>query len=212
MLWERLAPPWQACIEEAWAAYRAGSLPIGAAITDRSGRILARGRNRIFETDAEGHLLRGHRLAHAEMNALIALDWAGVHPHDCILYTTTEPCPLCAGAVRMMRLREVRYAARDGAAGSVNLLQANDYMRRGAVTVVGPHDATLEVVLAALLVEFALRQGDWNNITWAERLARDLPEGTWLGQALHASGELREWADAGASAAATIDRLAARLA
>ena len=210
MHWERLAPSWKACIEEAWTAYRAGSLPIGAAITDRQGRILARGRNRIFETDAEGHVLRGHRLAHAEINALIALDWTGVHPHDCILYTTTEPCPLCAGAVRMTRLREVHYASRDGAAGSVDLLQANDYMRQGAVTVVGPEDATLEVVLVALLVEFALWQGNWSNVTWAERLTRDVPAGAQLGQALHASGELRVLAAEGAPAEVVVNALAAR--
>ena len=72
--WESLAAPWQCCLEEAWAAYGAGSIPIGAAITDQQGRILARGRNRIFEETAPGKLLCGHRLAHAEMNALIALD------------------------------------------------------------------------------------------------------------------------------------------
>lgn len=29
-LWRDLAPPWQVCLEQSWAAYRAGSLPIGA--------------------------------------------------------------------------------------------------------------------------------------------------------------------------------------
>lgn len=210
MLWERLAAPWHACIEEAWAAYRAGSLPIGAAITDQRGRILARGRNRIHEMDAEGHLLRGHRLAHAEMNALIALDWSDVHPRDCILYTTTQPCPLCTGAVRMTRLRELHYASRDGAAGSVDLLESNDFMRRGAVRVFGPEDALLEAALVAMLVEFALRQGDENTPTWVERLARDVPAGARLGAALHASGELRAWVHEGAPAAFVTDALAAR--
>lgn len=211
MLWEELAPPWRACIEEAWTAYHAGSLPIGAAITDTTGRILARGRNRIFETDAEGQILRGHRLAHAEMNALVALDWTGIHPHDCILYTTTEPCPLCTGAVRMMRLRELRYASRDGAAGSVDLLEANAYMRRGEVRVVRPENARLEAVLAAMLVEFALHQNDENTTSWAEHLARDVPAGTRLGRELHASGELREWSAGGSLALDVVNRLGSRV-
>lgn len=207
MLWEELAAPWCACVEEAWMAYRAGSLPIGAAITDQQGRILARGRNRIFETDAEGQLLRGHRLAHAEMNALIALDWTDIHPHDCILYTTTEPCPLCTGAVRMMRLRELGYAAREGAAGSVDLLEANAYMRRGEVRVVGPENARLEFVLVAMLVEFALHQDDENTPSWVERLARDVPAGARLGRTLHESGELRKWGADGAPASDVVNRL-----
>ena len=36
-LWERLSGPWQACVELAWEAYRAGSLPIGAVVAARHG-------------------------------------------------------------------------------------------------------------------------------------------------------------------------------
>jgi tRNA(adenine34) deaminase len=75
---DTLTVPWHVCLDEAWEAYCHGSLPIGAAITDRQGHLLARGRNRICEDEAEGKLLSGHRLAHAEVNALIALDWAVV--------------------------------------------------------------------------------------------------------------------------------------
>src|SRR4051794_12741046 len=98
VLWETLTPPWQACLEEAWAAYYAGSVPIGAVITDTAGQILARGRNRMGEQDAQGNTLYGHRLAHAEVNALLALDHTAVDPAACVLYSTTEPCPLCTGA------------------------------------------------------------------------------------------------------------------
>ena len=48
MMWQSLSQPWRACLEEAWTAYRAGSVPIGAAITDGAGRVVARGRNRIY--------------------------------------------------------------------------------------------------------------------------------------------------------------------
>jgi tRNA(adenine34) deaminase len=74
-MWSTLALPWQVCIEQAWQAYCAGSIPIGACVTGSDGRVLARGRNRIFDdvSDATPHLSMT-RLAHAEVNALLALD------------------------------------------------------------------------------------------------------------------------------------------
>ena len=65
-LWTELTTPWQAAFEQAWKAYRAGSLPMGAVVVGRNGRIVGRGRNRIFETTAEvpeTQLLLGNRLA-----------------------------------------------------------------------------------------------------------------------------------------------------
>jgi tRNA(Arg) A34 adenosine deaminase TadA len=135
-LWADLAVRWQACLEQAWAAYRAGSLPIGAIVVDRAGQIVGRGRNRIFEVDAEtpeARCLSGHRLAHAEVNALISVDHATVNIKECALYTTLEPCALCVGAIRMLALKDVRYAASDPAAGSLSLLEATEFMRRGQV-------------------------------------------------------------------------------
>jgi len=94
VLWERLARPWQCCLEEAWLAYCSGSTPIGAAIADATGYIIARGRNRIYDAVGEGTHLHGHDLAHAEVNALVTLDYADLDRQTCALYTTTEPCPL----------------------------------------------------------------------------------------------------------------------
>jgi len=37
MFWETLAEPWQGCLAEAWTAYCAGSLPIGAVVTEADG-------------------------------------------------------------------------------------------------------------------------------------------------------------------------------
>jgi tRNA(adenine34) deaminase len=210
-MWEDLTAPWRVCGEQAWEAYCHGSLPIGAAITDGEGRILARGRNRIYEAEAAGKFLCGSRLAHAEMNALIALDWAAVHPHACVLFTTTEPCALCTGAVRMTHLGEIRFASRDGAAGSTSLLDASPFMRRGEVRVHGPHDPRLEAVLVSMLAEFAFAEGDENSVSWCERLASTVPAGVALAHTLHTSGDLRAWRRAGWAASAVLDALAARL-
>ena len=209
-IWESLAPPWQCCLEEAWAAYCAGSLPIGAVVTDVSGRLLSRGRNRIFDTTAHKANLYGHRLAHAEMNALIALDHGNVDPEQCVLYTTTEPCPLCVGAIRMIGVRDVRYASRDSAAGSIELLTATPFMRRKEMRVVGPERADIEAVIVALNVEFKLHTDTapaWVLDTWEVTV----PAGVSLGRVLHKSGELRRMRDTATPIADVVDALAARL-
>src|SRR5215212_4445037 len=101
-LWTRLPVPWRACLELAWEAYQAGSLPIGAVVADAEGEVISRGRNRIHERSGEDGYLFGHKLAHAELNALVTLDNDAYDPAECTLYTTTEPCPLCEGALRRL--------------------------------------------------------------------------------------------------------------
>ena len=206
--WERLAAPWQCCLEEAWAAYGAGSIPIGAAITDQQGRILSRGRNRIFEQTAPGTLLCGHRLAHAEMNALIALDWQQAEPRSYVLYTTTEPCALCIGAIRMAGVGEVRYAARDAAAGSVALLDATPFMRRGGLRVVAPADPELEALIVALHVEFSAGSGHFARSPWVlDAWQGSVPRGVALGLDLARSGQIRRWRDERAPVAQVVTGL-----
>jgi hypothetical protein len=48
-MWEQLSQPWQVCLEEAWTAYCAGNIPIGAAITTADGIVAAAGHNRMNE-------------------------------------------------------------------------------------------------------------------------------------------------------------------
>ncbi len=211
MFWNRLAPPWQICLDEAWTAYCAGSLPIGAVITDVAGRVLARGRNRIYESTPSGPTLYGHRLAHAEVNALVALDYADLDPLDCVLYTTTEPCPLCTGAIRMVGIGAVHYASRDTAAGSIALLEATPFMRRRAIQVVGPTDPDLEAIIVALHTEVVLyppmARPAWLLEVWEEAV----PQGVALGRRLYATGELARMGADGAPTATVVNHLAARL-
>src|SRR5829696_7088208 len=99
-VWETLSEPWRACVELAWESYRSGSLPIGAVVVDARGRVLSCGRNRIHERSGPPGTVFGRKLAHAELNALLSLEGDEDTRAD-ILYTTTEPCPLCVGAARM---------------------------------------------------------------------------------------------------------------
>ena len=196
-LWAGLAEPWKVAFGQAWVAYCSGSLPIGAAVVDREGRVVGRGRNRIFESLTEPrdvHSLFGHRLAHAEVNALISLDHKANNVRECVLYTTLEPCALCVGAIRMIGLKEVRYAARDTSAASLALLEATEFMQRGGVKVQRPDDVELEALSIAMNIAAHL---------WLiERLVLQPPLDAWaaglpgfdLGRQLHGSGELRRLA------------------
>jgi tRNA(adenine34) deaminase len=79
-------------LELAAVADSEGDMGVGALIV-RNGEIVGRGRNRIRT--------RRDPLAHAETDAIadacraLGLDTL----KDCTLYTTMEPCPMCAGAL-----------------------------------------------------------------------------------------------------------------
>jgi tRNA(adenine34) deaminase len=213
--WDTLSPPWQAALEQAWEAYRAGSLPIGAVVTTSEGHILARSRNRRFESSGPPGQLFGHRLAHAEINAYLALDHVQVDPRTCTLYTTLEPCPLCIGAIRMGSIGELRYAARDATSGSAELLVATPAMRYWSVRVVEPRDPALEVALVAMMVEATLRRLPDSNVQkWLlDAWEAAIPEAAALGRSLFASDDLLRLSDEGISApllmGILVDRLAA---
>jgi tRNA(Arg) A34 adenosine deaminase TadA len=211
MIWRSLSPVWRVCLEEAWAAYCAGSIPIGAAVTDGGGRIVARGRNRMIESSGPDGQLFGNRMAHAEMNALLALGACeDADPRACALYTTMEPCPMCIGAIRMHLVGKVCYAARDPVAGSAALAAATPFMQRGEIEIVGPERDDLESVLQAMQAEFLLRRGT----DWAERAEAAGPAhvpGVRLGRRLFASGELVRLRAKGAVVKEVMETLVNRL-
>jgi tRNA(adenine34) deaminase len=95
--WRELEPAWRAAFELAWEAFGAGTIPVGAVVTDADGTVLARGRNRITESSAPDGQIFGSRVAHAEINALVQLGM-GRRYLDCRLWTTLEPCAQCIGA------------------------------------------------------------------------------------------------------------------
>ena len=102
-------------LAEARLAAGAGELPVGCVIA-RDGEIIARAHNEC-ET-------RQDATAHAELLAIrqasaAAGDW---RLNRCTLYTTLEPCPMCAGAIVQGRVGRLVYGAADpgqGCAGSL---------------------------------------------------------------------------------------------
>ena len=190
-MWESLSEPWRASIDQAWESYCAGSLPIGAVLTDSEGRILAAGRSRREENSGPPGAIFGHKLAHAEINALLALDLRRHDPRRCVLYTTTEPCPLCAGALRMSNVGRFHYASREPWAGSAGMFETVPYLKNAKVRVVGPEDQRLEAVLVALQVERFLHLKPEVLDRFMQLYEAVMPVATLAGRRLYASGILQ---------------------
>ena len=92
-----------------------GDVPVGCVIV-RDGQIIGEGRNRREE--------HGDATAHAELEAIrqACQNTGSWRLHDCTMYVTLEPCPMCAGGIVNARVEEVRYGAREekmGCCGSV---------------------------------------------------------------------------------------------
>ncbi len=93
-------------LKEARLAYEKGEIPIGAVVV-KDGKIIARAHN-LKETLFDA-------TAHAE---ILAIRQACEHLRnwrllDCEIYTSLEPCPMCAGAIVMARLKRLVFGAFD---------------------------------------------------------------------------------------------------
>jgi tRNA(adenine34) deaminase len=101
-------------LAEAAAAGAAGEVPVGATLVDAAeGAVIAAAGNRV-ERDHDP-------TAHAEM--LVLRDGARrcgtARLAACDLYVTLEPCPMCAAAIGLARVRRLYFAAWDPKGGGV---------------------------------------------------------------------------------------------
>ena len=133
-------------IAEARRAAEAGEVPIGAVIAiDET--ILGRGHNetiRLSDPTAHAELLAIRRAAAATDNHRLV---------GATLFTTLEPCAMCAGAIVEARIARVVVAARDpkaGAAGSVLSVIPNSILSHRPVVEFG----LMAAEAAALLSSF----------------------------------------------------------
>ncbi len=97
-------------ILEAQKAFEKGEVPVGAVVV-ADNQIIARAHNQTQ--------LLNDVTAHAEMIAITAAaDHLGnKYLHDCTLYITLEPCPMCAGAIGWAQLGKLVYGASDDKKG-----------------------------------------------------------------------------------------------
>ncbi|MBK1809267.1 nucleoside deaminase [Clostridium sp. YIM B02505] len=128
-MWKDLNYAWQEAFSLAWESFKKNTIPIGAVIVDENEKIISRGRNRIFDTSSSNPLA-GTGMAHAETTAMLTLKRdEHINIKKYTLYTTMEPCPMCFGAMVMVGIRNVKYAARDGYAGATELNDKTSYIK-----------------------------------------------------------------------------------
>ena len=130
-MWKYLPDEWRRAFAEAWAAFKTGSIPIGAVICDGKGNILVSERNRTAEAD-----VLNRKISHAEANAVRRLDTSACDIDNVVLYTTMEPCPMCMGTAVMSNIRYLRYAARDPYCGCVHWKEDDPYISGKALDYV----------------------------------------------------------------------------
>lgn len=94
-------------------AARIGEVPVGACVVSREGELLAVAGNRT-RTDCDP-------TAHAEVLALRAASRRvdNYRLTGAVVYSTIEPCAMCAGALVQARVARLVYGARDEKAGAV---------------------------------------------------------------------------------------------
>ena len=118
-----------------------GNHPFGALLADVQGNILL---------EAENTVVTGKDItAHAELN-LIRLASQKYSPEElqsCTLYTSTEPCPMCAGAIFWGDVGRVIYALSEDGLYQITgetpyelALPCREVFERGthAIEVIGP--------------------------------------------------------------------------
>jgi tRNA(adenine34) deaminase len=100
-------------LELARVAGDAGEVPVGAVIVDIDNKLVAVGENR-KERDQDP-------TAHAEIMAIRAASQVlqSWRLHQCTLYVTLEPCPMCAGAIVHARLGKLIYGVDDTKTGAI---------------------------------------------------------------------------------------------
>jgi tRNA(adenine34) deaminase len=135
-------------------ASREGEVPVGAVVV-HDGKVVGRGRNQV-----EG---KKDSARHAEIAALrqAAGKLGRWRLTGCTLYSSLEPCAMCAGAAVLARIDRLVFAARDpkaGACGSVfNIARSRRLNHR-----IGVRRGVLEQESSELLRNFfrEKRKGD----------------------------------------------------
>lgn len=133
-------------LKEAWKAYKKNEVPIGAVLVHEN-RIISRGYNQV-------EMLKD-ATAHAEMLCLTAGEAALENWRllKSTLYSTIEPCSMCAGALFLTRVERLVWGAPDlrhGANGSwVDLFNQNH-----PIHTISVHKGILQNECAFLIRDF----------------------------------------------------------
>ena len=114
----------RAAIKEAQDGAEEGGIPIGAALVDTNGMLIATGRNRRMQDSA--------CIMHAEINCLYNAGKTVQDFRGMTMYSTLMPCHMCAGAIVQFGIGKVV------AAESENFSEQNGHalMERHGIEVI----------------------------------------------------------------------------
>lgn len=137
----------QIALEEAFRAYEEGEVPIGAVLIDEDGILISKAHNQIEKLN--------DATAHAEILALREGNFKLQRRRltNCTLYSTIEPCAMCAGALVLCRVKRIVYGATDskfGAAESIFNVVNNPALNHQLLVTAG----VLEEECRALMKRF----------------------------------------------------------
>ncbi|WP_413466030.1 tRNA adenosine(34) deaminase TadA [Metabacillus litoralis] len=146
-------------IEEAKKAKEIGEVPIGAVVVLN---------NEVISTAFNLREKEQRSIAHAE---ILAIDKAcqalGTwRLENATLYVTLEPCPMCAGAIVLSRVKRVVYGATDpkgGCAGTLMNLLQDDRFNHQVEVVSGVEEETCGKMLSDFFKELRTRKKKNNS-------------------------------------------------
>ncbi len=188
-MWSELSYEWQVVFEEAWVAFKMGSVPIGAAVFDEFGRLIVRDHNRWNEVGIPNRFL-----AHAETNAIRQLRTdAEYNIRTCVMYVTMEPCSMCLGTIDIGNIKHLKYAAKDRYNGAAEIPWFESRIRKKN------HDYKLiggemEFVQHVLYAGYELSQIERGSGTLPLKALEDeFPDAAALAKKLHEAGVFEQW-------------------
>jgi tRNA(adenine34) deaminase len=209
-MWNKFDNIWQNCLTEAWNSYCSGSVPIGAVVINEKGKIISKGRNQSYELSGYQNTLFGNPLAHAEINALINVNYSQENIDKYTLFSTLEPCPLCMGGIYMSGIEKVYYGAIEPNAGSSNILGKTTYLRQKKISVSKVDDQNLEKLIFILLVDFYLNLNHKKSNNYINIWTKVKPEYVSLGRLVHKTSLLSDLRESASHVSDMVNTIGAR--
>jgi tRNA(Arg) A34 adenosine deaminase TadA len=133
----------QTAIELAWRSREKGNHPFGSVLVDSKGTVLLQAENTV--------VTERNRIGHAELNLVheACSQFDSDSLQGCTLYTSTEPCAMCASAIYWSGIGRVVFAlssetlhaiVNDEEGGETLALSCREVFARGGreIEVTGP--------------------------------------------------------------------------
>ncbi len=115
-------------LSEAKIALDKGNIPIGACIV-LDEEVISKAHNEVDSLKSD--------LMHAEMSAIQRVtDILVRNKRKAVIYSTLEPCAMCAGALVNVGIAQLVYGAQDKYVGAIDALKTNEYYYKKLQNVV----------------------------------------------------------------------------